>query len=145
VLTLQTCPSGCGYHQINVFRHYARIFIIGLVRLGYCLGRGQHTRKNLLHNVDNITHVVVRHWNTIGSTVETFPNGLCRKPKPLLKFEAHFGQLRHSLSGGVLKRNKKTVCVCGSPLKTSPMFINNIPLRLKVIPYSCSTLCDTPR
>jgi len=54
-----------------------------------------------------------------------------QKTEPLLK-GAHFGQLRHSL-----KRNKKAVCVRGSPLTTCPIFINNIPLRLKVVPHSC--------
>jgi len=63
-----------------------------------------------------------------------------QKTETLLNFGAHSGQLRHSLSGGVklcLKRNKKAVCIRGSPLTTCPMSLNNIPLRLKVIPHSC--------
>ena len=61
-----------------------------------------------------------------------------QKTEPLVKFGDHFGQLRHSLSGGVtLKAQQNAVCVRVSPLTTCPMFIDNFPLRLKVIPHSC--------
>ena len=62
-------------------------------------------------------------WQHRGDVSEWF----MQKTEPLLKFGAHFGQLRHSLSGDVR----------GSPLTTCPMFINNISLCLKVIPHSC--------
>jgi len=71
--------------------------MIGLVGLGYGLGRGQHTRKDpsaqcrqyhsdstMIPFIGRFLHadVVVRHWNTVGNIVEKFPNGLCRKPNP---------------------------------------------------------------
>jgi len=52
--------------------------------------------------------LVVRHWNTVVNIVETFLNGLCRKPNPFLKYGGHFWQLRHSIRGGVtLKAHQK--------------------------------------
>jgi len=52
-----------------------------------CIGRSLHA------------DVVVRHWNTVGNIVET--EWFVQKTEPLLKFGAHSGQLRHSLSGAV--------------------------------------------
>jgi len=35
--------------------------------------------------------VVVRHWNTVGNIVETFPNGVCKKPYPFWSLELILG------------------------------------------------------
>jgi len=128
--------------------------MIGLVRLGYGLGRGQHTRKGRSaqcrqHHSDSAmipflcrslhADVVVRHWNTVVDIVETFPNGLSRQPNPFWNLELILGSCDiHKAVVLRLKRNKNSVCVRASPLTTSPMSINNIPLRLKVFLQQCS-------
>jgi len=103
--------------------------MIGLVGLGYGLGRGQHTKKDRSaqcrqhHSNNAIVPFIGRclhadvfcaslehSWQHLGDVSEWF----MQKIEPLLNFGAYSGQLRHSLCGGVMLQvqQKGRLCSC---------------------------------